>query len=150
MDLVKNESEFHDKVTLVDDQGTLKCEEMYLFTRKSAPQSPASAPAVKTPAEEDPDADPFSSSRSGEGRCARSDCVDRYAGAGPGAVQTECGNSRRTKEGELQRAGGEQADYMVEEKRIIMTGTPQSRPWMSAQGGAFPAIGFWSIWPMKR
>ena len=43
--------------------------------------------------------------------------------------------SRRTKEGELQRAGGEQADYMVEEKRIIMTGTPQSRPWMSAQGG---------------
>ena len=135
VDLVKNESEFHDKVTLVDDQGTLKCEEMYLFTRKSAPQSPASAPAVKTPAEEDPDADPFSSSAPAkDGAPARIALTDTLELARV-LCKRNVEISRRTKEGELQRAGGEQADYMVEEKRIIMTGTPQSRPWMSAQGG---------------
>lgn len=135
VDLVKNESEFHDKVSLVDDQGTLKCEEMYLFTRRSAPPPPASAPVKKAPVEEDPDADPFSSSAPVKGgapaRIALTDTLELARVLCKRNVEI----SRRTKEGELQRAGGEQADYMVENKRIIMTGTPAARPWMSAQGG---------------
>ncbi len=134
VDLVKNESEFHDKVSLVDDQGTLKCEEMYLFTRKSAPP-PVSAPVKPAPLEKDPDADPFSSPAPAQGaapaRIALTDTLELARVLCKRNVEI----SRRTKEGELQRAGGEQADYMVEDKKIIMTGTPEARPWMSAQGG---------------
>ncbi|WP_295812425.1 LptA/OstA family protein [uncultured Victivallis sp.] len=135
VDLVKNESEFHDKVSLVDDQGTLKCEDMYLFTRKSVPQQAAAAPVVKPPVEEDPDADPFSTEAPAKGsvpaRIALTDTLELARVLCKRNVEI----SRRTKEGELQRAGGEQADYRVEDKKIIMTGTPESRPWMSAQGG---------------
>ena len=135
VDLVKNESEFHDKVSLVDDQGTLKCEDMYLFTRKSVPQQAVAAPVVKPPVEEDPDADPFSTEAPAKGsvpaRIALTDTLELARVLCKRNVEI----SRRTKEGELQRAGGEQADYRVEDKKIIMTGTPESRPWMSAQGG---------------
>ena len=90
---------------------------------------------MKAPAEEDPDADPFSSSAPAkDGAPARIALTDTLELARV-LCKRNVEISRRTKEGELQRAGGEQADYMVEEKRIIMTGTPQSRPWMSAQGG---------------
>lgn len=43
--------------------------------------------------------------------------------------------TRRTKTGEVQRAGGQKADYVVADKKIIMTGDDREKPWMSASGG---------------
>ena len=42
--------------------------------------------------------------------------------------------SRRTKEGELQQAFGERADYVVADRKVVMTGTPDNPPKMHASG----------------
>ena len=41
---------------------------------------------------------------------------------------------RRTTGGELQRAGGHEADYVVANREMVVTGKPGEQPWMSAEG----------------
>ena len=41
---------------------------------------------------------------------------------------------RRTSDGQVQRAGGHQADYVVADRVMVVTGEPGKQPWMSAEG----------------
>jgi len=40
----------------------------------------------------------------------------------------------RRAEGKTQKAGGHQADYVVANRVMILTGKPDEQPWMSAEG----------------
>ena len=42
--------------------------------------------------------------------------------------------SRRNTDGKVQKAGGDQADYIVADRIMTVTGKPGEQPWMSAEG----------------
>lgn len=139
VDLVKNTSEFHDKVSMVDDQGRLKCEEMYIYATKIPAGTPVKVepqPETKSAAELLDDADPLM-----EGRPERKDSVPQRIALNDELELSKviCRRNveleRRTKEGELQQAGGHEAVYTVADKRIVMTGTETEQPWMGSKEG---------------
>ncbi len=123
VDLERDQAEFHRQVKVFDDQGRLECEDLYLFARSGEPET---LPAVK--AADNPDADPFELPTSpliparlflGEGRV-----LERVLG------QNNVIITRKTENNQVQRAGGTQADYRVDEQKIYLTGTPEKQPWM--------------------
>ncbi len=131
VDFKEHRSEFHDKVVVTDDQGKLKCEDLYLF---ASPSVPAAAGAQNTPAPEPGiDDDPFA-------QTAPVSTVPARIGLSDGLelsrilCERNVELSRRTKEGELQQAFGERADYVVADRKVVMTGTPDNPPKMHASG----------------
>ncbi|MPN61499.1 hypothetical protein SDC9_209236 [bioreactor metagenome] len=42
--------------------------------------------------------------------------------------------SRKGEDGKSQQAGGHQADYVVADRVMVVTGKPGEQPWMSAEG----------------
>ncbi len=131
LDFVKNEAEFHGKVNILDDQGNLKCEDMYIYTAKTADKKPKEAKM------EDIDADPFAAKKDGEAGKTAPETIVLTDGVELSKII--CKNnveiSRKTSKGELQQAFGQQAEYHVGDKRIIMTGTKEKQPWMKVEQG---------------
>jgi len=132
LDFVKNEAEFHGKVNILDDQGNLKCEDMYIYTAKAADKKPKGAK------NEDIDADPFAAKKDGE---SNQNAAPETIVLADGVELSKiiCKNnveiSRKTSKNELQQAFGQQAEYHVGNKKIIMTGTKEKQPWMKVEQG---------------
>ncbi|MBS1369683.1 MAG: hypothetical protein HPZ91_06965 [Lentisphaeria bacterium] len=128
VDFRKNITEFHGSVHVRDAGNSLKCDDMYLFAGKApaAPEKGAPAPAP------DLDDDPFALASAGKvpARISLTENLDLR--------RVLCQNNvlfvRRTAGGEVQRAGGHQADYVVADRVMVMTGEPGKQPWMSAEG----------------
>ncbi|WP_288592776.1 LptA/OstA family protein [uncultured Victivallis sp.] len=137
VDMLKNESEFHEKVEMVDDQGTLKCEDMFVYAEKSAPaaaQTAAKSAAKPHSPDLPPDDDGFAVEESGSEVPERIELAEGLELSRILCLK-DVELTRRTKTGEVQRAGGQKADYVVADKKIIMTGDDREKPWMSASGG---------------
>ncbi len=138
IDLVKNESEFHDNVSVKDDLSVLKCDNMYIYTAKVPKESaPEAAPQKKAAPsiDDDPDADPFASkalkAEMVPTRIMLTDGLDLERILCVGNVHL----ARKDERGKLQQAFGEQAEYIVANKEIVLTGKPGQRPRMTAEGG---------------
>ncbi len=128
VDFRRNITEFHGKVYVRDEENSLKCDDMFLFAGK-APAAPAKGEAAAQPNLDD---DPFALESAGTvpARISLTDELDLQ--------RVLCQNNvlfvRRTTGGELQRAGGHEADYVVANREMVVTGKPGEQPWMSAEG----------------
>ena len=135
LDLEKNQSEFHGSVDVRDDLSSLTCDDMFIYTAKSAPGVQSAAPAPSAAVEEDPDADPFASAELKPdmvpSRIMLTDGVDLERILCTGNVHV----SRKDDAGKLQEAFGDRAEYIVANKEVVLTGTPEERPRMTAEGG---------------
>ncbi|WP_294504202.1 LptA/OstA family protein [uncultured Victivallis sp.] len=130
VDFRKNLTEFHGNVYVRDEENSLKCDDMYLYAGKS-PAVPAKGGAA-APRQPNLDDDPFAleEAETVPARISLTDELDLQ--------RVLCRNNvlfvRRTSTGELQRAGGNEADYVVANREMIVTGKPGEKPWMSAEG----------------
>ena len=128
VDFVKNLSEFHGKVHVRDKENSLKCEDMFLYAAKPAPEPPKGAPAKPAGIDDDPFALPDAALAPN-----RINLTDTL-----GLTRILCKSnvlfSRHDPEGKLQKAGGDQADYVVADRIMTVTGTPEKRPWILAEG----------------
>ena len=134
LDLEKNQSEFHGSVDVRDDLSALTCDDMFIYTAKSGTESPTTSAAAIT-VEEDPDADPFASEELKPdmvpSRIMLTDGVDLQRILCTGNVHV----SRKDDAGKLQEAFGDRAEYIVADKEVVLTGTPEMPPRMTAEGG---------------
>ncbi len=131
LDFEKHVSEFHDKVVVTDDQGKLKCEELYLYATPMKPGAVKPGDSEGAPAGVDDD--PFASTAAVAtvpARIGLSEDLELNRILARRNVEL----SRRTREGDLQQAFGNQADYVVADRKVVMTGTPDSQPKMRASG----------------
>ena len=129
-DLIKNRSEFHKNVLIQEENNTISCRDMYVFTGK-APAIPQ--PVAKTKPEDDPDADPFAldmSENSAPSRIALSDGID--------LERIVCKNdvilTNRDNKNQLTCAGGDTAVYTVKNGDIVISAEPPSRPYLRRDG----------------
>ena len=133
LDLIRNESEFHGHVAIRDALSQLNCDDMFIYTAKSRPA--AETEAEKPAEDDDPDADPFADRRFRAemvpARIMLTDGLDLERILCTGNVHL----ARKDEAGKLQQAFGERAEYIVADKRIVLTGTPAKRPMMTAEGG---------------
>ena len=130
-DLLMNRSEFHKEVLIEEDNNTISCKDMYVFTGKS-PAVPKPVAAAKKPAD-DPDADPFAlnmSENSAPSRIALSDGID--------LERIVCKNdvvlTNRDGKNQLTHAGGDMAVYTVKSGDIVITAELPSRPYLRRDG----------------
>ena len=118
VDLPGNLSEFHGTVKIRQEQGSLDCEDLYLYAKDAAPQSAAAAPAARLAGLDD---DPFASSEPTQVPQVISigdeKTLDRVV-ALKNVVLV-----RRTPAGE-QRATGQKAEYFVNRRIVELTGAP--------------------------
>ena len=128
VDFRKQLTEFHGKVFVRDEENSLKCDDMYLFAGKAPVVSETGAAASQPSLDDDPFA--LEAAETVPARISLTDELDLQ--------RVLCRNNvlfvRRTTDGELQRAGGNEADYVVANREMIVTGTPEEKPWMSAEG----------------
>lgn len=146
-DLVKDFSEFHGDVVIVDRANRITCRDMYVFTGKnpngSAPLKSKTEPAKDAnaaPAESstanadsDPDADPFvmdMNENSVPSRIALSEDVDLKRIIWKNDVIL-CNTDSK---GKKLYAGGDTAVYTVKTREIIITAEPPNRPYMRNNG----------------
>ena len=128
VDFTKHLSEFHGNVHVRDDENSLKCDDMYLYAGKPAAGSGKEGEAPKAGIDDDPFALP--GAETVPARISLTDTLD--------LKRVLCQNNvlfvRRTSDGQVQRAGGHQADYVVADRVMVVTGEPGKQPWMSAEG----------------
>lgn len=128
VDFVKNISEFHGHVFVRDPENSLKCDDMFLYAAKPAPVPPPGAPAKAAGIDDDPFA--IADAAAVPTRINLTDTLD--------LTRILCKNnvffSRRNTDGKVQKAGGDQADYVVADRIMNVTGKPGEQPWMSAEG----------------
>ncbi len=130
-DLLKDYSEFHENVEIFNGDNEIYCRDMYIFTDEALPES--AAQTIKTAKKNDIDADPFTldtGEDSVPSRIALSDGID--------LKRIVCKNNvvllKRNANGNIQRAGGDQAVYTVENQEIVLTAEPPNRPWLKSDG----------------
>lgn len=131
-DLLKDYSEFHNKVVVYrGETDALHCRDMYVFTRESSPDEEKTATLKKAA---DPlDEDPFAldmGENSVPARIALSDGLNLKRIV----CKHEVVMVKRASNGQLQRAGGDQAVYRVADKEMILTAEPPRRPWLRSDG----------------
>ena len=131
-DLLKNRSEFHKNVQIMEENNTLSCSNMYVFTGAAPEIKPAAAVTATTP-EDDPDADPFAlpaTENTAPSRIALSDGID--------LERIVCKNqvvlANKDKKGEFTYAGGDTAIYTVKTGEIVITADAPSRPYLRRDG----------------
>ncbi len=128
VDFITNVSEFHGKVFVRDPENSLKCEDMFLYASKPAPAPAPGAPAKPAGIDDDPFA--IADASAVPSRINLTDTLD--------LTRILCKNnvlfSRRNTDGKVQKAGGDQADYVVADRIMLVTGKPDEQPWMSAEG----------------
>ncbi|MBO7327923.1 MAG: hypothetical protein J6W00_04035 [Lentisphaeria bacterium] len=139
-DLLADYSEFHGKVTIIDDNTEIHCRDMYVFTGASpvneiiVTENGNKQPAKKAVSEEDAlDEDPFAmdmGENSAPSRIAISDSQDLKRIV----CKREVVLLRRNSKGKLQRAGGDQAVYTVDNKEVVISADRPNRPWIRSEG----------------
>ncbi len=130
-DLLKDYSEFHNNVVVFHGNNEIYCRDMYIFTGEAMPESASQALAQAKA--DDIDADPFAldmGENSVPSRIAVSDSID--------LKRIVCKNDvvllKRGENGKIQRAGGDQAVYLVEKQEMVLTAVPPNRPWLKSDG----------------
>ncbi|MDR0931549.1 MAG: hypothetical protein LBM70_00805 [Victivallales bacterium] len=127
VDFRKQITEFHRNVYMRDEENSIKCDDMYLFAGKALTLKDAQGRQGQNI-----DDDPFvlSSAETVPARINLTEHLD--------LKRVICRNNvrfvRRTLNGDVQRAGGYQADYLVANREIIVTEKPGKQPWMSVEG----------------
>ena len=138
-DLLADYSEFHGKVTIIDDNTEIHCRDMYVFTGASPVneiivENGNKQPVKKELSEEEAlDEDPFAmdmGENSAPSRIAISDSQDLKRIV----CKREVVLLRRDSKGKLQRAGGDQAVYTVDNKEVVITAERPRRPWIRSEG----------------
>ncbi|MBR2345670.1 MAG: hypothetical protein IKA71_07815 [Lentisphaeria bacterium] len=130
-DLLKDYSEFHEKVEVHDGNNEIYCRDMYVFTKRSDPESEKNKTAVPKPVSIDDD--PFAldgGAASIPARISLSKGIDLTRLV----CKREVEFVQKNSDGKTQRAGGDQAVYTVADKETILTAEPPARPWMRADG----------------
>ncbi|MBE6358998.1 MAG: hypothetical protein E7057_07125 [Lentisphaerae bacterium] len=138
-DLLKDYSEFHGDVSMVDGNTQINSRDMYIFTGAS----PINEIVVEEKAEPEKkvdnfdadslDADPFAmdmGENSVPTRIAISDTRDLKRVV----CQRQVVLIRKDKNGKKQRAGGDRAVYTVNTREVVLTAEPPNRPWMRSDG----------------
>lgn len=127
IDFANQLSEFHGNVHVRDDENSLKCGEMYLYAGTPATESPQEEAAPKKGLDDDPFALP--GAETVPARISLTDTLD--------LKRVLCRDdvlfSRHTSDGQLQEAGGQQADYIVADRVMVVTGKAGSQAWMGAE-----------------
>ena len=130
-DLLKNRSEFHKNVSIQEENNTLTCRDMFVYTG-AAPAKPVPSAAPVKPAD-DPDADPFElepTENTAPSRIALSDGVD--------LERIICKNdvllTNKDKKGNISCAGGDTAVYTVKTGEITITADAPGRPYLKRDG----------------
>ena len=126
-DMLKNYSEFHGNVSVIDNNSEIRCSDMYAFT------TPASREQKKTDTVSDIDSDPFAldqGENSAPARIALSKDID--------LTRIVCKKDvlliSRKPDGKNQQAGGDMAVYTVSEQQMVLSAEPPKRPWMKGDG----------------
>ena len=131
IDLEGDVSHFKDNVSVNDDESTLTCDELFVYTMKNhpEPQLPGHPPA------EDPDADPFALPGYTEDTVpAMVNITDdvrlrRVLSIGNvHIVRIDAENKSK------QEAGGDRGEYLAGERTITLTAAAPNRPWIRAEG----------------
>ena len=132
-DLLKNRSEFHKNVSIEEENNTLACRDMYVYTGTAPVQAQPAAAAAPVKPEDDPDADPFAlepTENTAPSRIALSDGVD--------LERIICKNdvllTNKDKKGMLSCAGGDNAVYTVKTGEITITANAPNRPYLKRDG----------------
>ena len=129
-DFVKNISVFRDDVKVHDDLSVLKCQEMHLFGKETAPAAAVSKKPVPAAAADDlpPDDDPFSMPATEDTAPSRILITGNLE-----LEKVECRKNvllTRKIGKERFKAGSELAVYDVASRKIRMTAQPPAQPWM--------------------
>ena len=127
VDFVKNCSEFHGNVHVRDKENSLKCGDLFLYAAKAAP-----VPKEGQPKPASIDDDPFALANASLAP-ARINLTDTL-NLTRILCQKEVQFSHRDENGKVQQAGGDQADYVVADRIMVVTGTPEKRPWILSEG----------------
>ncbi|MBE6376383.1 MAG: hypothetical protein E7050_07950 [Lentisphaerae bacterium] len=137
-DLIKDYSEFHGDVTVIDGNTEIHCRDMYIFTGASPINEVIEENTPQTEEkdefdDEDLDADPFAldmGENSVPSRIAISDNRDLKRIV----CQKQVVLLRRDKKGRIQRAGGDRAVYTVNTREVVLTAERPNRPWLRSEG----------------
>ena len=141
-DLLKDYSEFHGDVSVVDGNTEIHCRDMYIFTGASPIDEVIEDNVLQNGMgksgdidldDEDLDADPFAldmGENSVPTRIAVSDPRDLKRIV----CQKEVVLLRRDNKGKLQRAGGDRAVYTVNTREVVLTANRPRRPWLRSEG----------------
>ena len=141
-DLLKDYSEFHGDVSVVDGNTEIHCRDMYIFTGASpidevivenVPVKTTAAAESGDLDDEDLDADPFAldmGENSVPTRIAVSDTRDLKRIV----CQKQVVLLRRDNKGKIQRAGGDRAVYTVNTREVVLTAERPRRPWLRSDG----------------
>ena len=133
-DLLKNQSEFHKNVSIHEENNTLSCRDMFVFTGAAPAIAAAPEPsAAPVKPEDDPDADPFAlepTENTAPSRIALADGVD--------LERIVCKNqvllTNKDKKGAVTYAGGDSAVYTVKTGDITITADAPNRPYLKRDG----------------
>ncbi|MBE6356265.1 MAG: hypothetical protein E7058_04030 [Lentisphaerae bacterium] len=140
-DLLKDYSEFHGNVNIVDGNTEISCDDMYIFTGAS-PINEEIVENIKVQKpqknqeqldEEALDADPFAVDMGEDSvptRIAITDSRDLKRIV----CQKKVALLRRDDKGQIQRAGGDRAVYTVNTREVVLTAERPKRPWLRANG----------------
>ncbi|MBO5308193.1 MAG: hypothetical protein J6C40_09335 [Lentisphaeria bacterium] len=133
MDLLKNESQFHENVVVTDSNGVVKCQELYLY---SAPVETAAQnkPAVKEPVIDDPDADPLTMGITRKNAAPEKIMITDNMELTRIVCKREVQLERKTAKG-VQKAVGDMADYIVSSGEAVLTAEEGKQPWMQDESG---------------
>ncbi len=137
-DLLRDYTEFHGNVTVIDGNTEIHCQDMYIFTAP-APQLPAAVTQKSQPEQtaeislDDMDADPFAMDMGEDSvptRIALTDTQDLKRIVCQKSVEI----LRKDKRGQLHRAGGDRAVYTIKTREVVLTADPPNRPWLRSNG----------------
>ena len=133
MDLLKNESQFHENVVVTDSDGTLKCQELYLYSSPVAPVAKEKTVA-KEPVIDDPDADPLSQGIARKNAAPEKIMITDEMELSRVLCKRDVLLERKTLKG-VQKAAGDTADYVVASGVAVLTADEGKRPWMQDETG---------------
>ncbi len=121
--LIKNEAHFHNNVKMFDRIHTLDAGNLYLYADNSA--------RVRQRTEvQDIDADPFA----GKGDVPGMVELGNQRALSRIVADTDVKFERKTEENTIQRAVGDKAVYLVTDKVLTVTGTPEKLPYLEETG----------------
>ena len=134
LDFVKNESKFLKNVCVSDQEGSLRCQELYLYSTNTADVKKAK-PVIKEPVVDDPDADPLSAGIARPAAVPEKIVISDGLELSRVLCKGDVLLTRQTPKG-VQKAGGDMADYVVSSGEAVLTAEKGKQPWMQDGSGA--------------
>lgn len=137
-DLLKDYSEFHGNVALLDGATEIYCQDMYVFTGASPIQKTvtenAEQPAPAKAPTDDLDADPFALEVSENAAPRKVIAISDNRNLKRVVCRKQVVLKRTGKKGQLHKAGGDEAVYSVNTGEVVLTALAPNRPWLQGDG----------------